>query len=169
MTNGNDRLNDPDADTDDGTAVIGHGDRDKPFESFAVWVNNPVSPYSKHHVPEDLRTQIDAVDDAIERQRLRTVVEKYEDGTLSPRDFVRLIMESDAVDYFDPLSVPEGWDSTVDEAVPEAEYDDWENEDVEQFREHVDAGPDRPDHDFPWVEVAVGLLIIIVITVAFLL
>jgi len=124
MTERNDRLNDPDADTDDGTHVIGHEDGRTPFQSFAVWVNNPVSAYSKHHVPDDLREAIEHVDDHRERERLRAVVDTFEDGTLSPRDFVRLIVESDAVDYFDPLSVPEGWDSTVDDTVPEAESGD---------------------------------------------
>lgn len=84
---------------------------DDTFRSFARWVNNPVSDTAYHHIPDDLQEAVDDVDDPKERQRLRAVLQAYERRELSPRDFVRLMVESDHIDHFDPLSTPEGWGS----------------------------------------------------------
>jgi len=96
---------------DESTPVIGNEDDRTPFRSFAVWVNNPVSDTAYHHIPDGLQEAVDDVDDPKERQRLRAVIQSYERRELSPRDFVRLIAESDHIDHFDPLSTPEGWGS----------------------------------------------------------
>lgn len=113
MTSGNDRFKR----NQDGTTTTRTGEDlpDDDFAAFSVWVNEPVSAYAKHDVPEDLREAIHDADDPAERQRLRAVVEAYERSELSPRDFVRLIVESDHIDYFDPLSTPEGWGSKPEE------------------------------------------------------
>lgn len=146
---GNDRY----ARNQDGTTTTRTGEDlpDDDFAAFAVWVNEPVSSYSKHHVPEDLREAIHAVDDPRERQRLRAVVEAYERSELSPRDFARLIVESDHIDYFDPLSTPEGWGK------------DREDHHAPPPNVPVDDVPDaepEPPAAFPWVEVLIGLLIV---------
>jgi len=174
----NDRFRrNQDGDTETRT---GHDVDDAAFRSFAVWVNNPVSDTSYHHIPDGLQEAVDDVADPKERQRLRAVLRSYERRELSPREFVRLIMESDDVDFFDPLSTPEGWGSYGEDGFdgpPEAESgrlllkepdDAFDDEDVEDFRERVTAGgvtdkgrapsTDRPS--FPWVEVFVGLLIV---------
>lgn len=105
----NDRFSrNQDGDTD---ARTGSDFGDDAFRSFAVWVNNPVSDTSHHYIPDGLQEAVDDVGDPKERQRLRAVLQAYERRELSPRDFVRLIMESDEVDFFDPLSTPEGWGS----------------------------------------------------------
>lgn len=164
---------------DDVTTHTGDDLSDDAFRSFAYWVNEPVSAYSKHHVPEDLREAIHAVDDPYERQRLRAVVEAYERSELSPRDFVRLIAESDHVDFFDPLSTPEGWGSKPEDWQAPRRSDDGFVEGDGLARVHegeaivptddpgFDARPDLPDTPagYPWAEVLIGLLIVACIVV----
>lgn len=170
----------------DGSTEARTGADDDTLRRFAVWVNNPVSDTAYHDIPDDLQEAVDDVADPKERQRLRAVLRAYERRELSPRDFVRLIMESHAVDYFDPLSTPEGWGSAPEDGPPEAESgrlllkepeDDeaFDDEDVDEFRERVVAGgvtdkgraPSTDRRGFPWVEVLVGALIVALCVAAY--
>lgn len=111
----------------DGTTTTHTGDDmpDDAFRSFAVWVNESVvSPYAKHHVPGDLRDAIDDVDDRETRRYLQAVVDAYEDAEVTPREFVGTIDATDGIDYFDPLSVPEGWGSNAEERPTPTRLDD---------------------------------------------
>lgn len=108
--NGNDRFK---RNQDDDVDTITGDDVDPgTFRSFARWANNPVSAFADGTVPDDLRKQVEAIDDDRERERLRSLIERYEDGTLTARDFAFAMGDADAVDAVDPLANPWADDDT---------------------------------------------------------
>ena len=121
-------------------------DHDKLYE-FALWVDNPASPYAYHNVPEHVREQVELIDDAESRRSHVQVIRDFEDGNMNPREFARYMVESPHVEPFDPFNPRGPTGSTVEVTVERSLVDGISYDAVVDMPEDVEEAKDAYRHD----------------------